>query len=304
MHISVLRYFLEVVEKGSVRRAAETMNITPSAISRHIGILEGRVGAPLFERRARGMALTAEGQIFTKYARRMVSNLDLVRDAVEEIKGLRSGTVRIHAIEAVASTLLCPAIREFLKQHSGISIEVDIAGRDNNAVLHSLLTDKADIGIMYRLSLNTELQYEADFETPFVVVASPEHPFAQMKDISALELNDTPIAGLGPSSATRRLTEEALRSVDARPNYTLTVDSFEMAKQFARTGVGITVLPEIAIRDDCESGTLVAIPFRECALRHVRSAVCTHRGRTLPKAAQAFVQSLKLFAANANSRGI
>lgn len=303
MQIEVLRYFLEVVEQGSVRRAADTMNITPSAISRHIGVLENIVGAPLFERRARGMAVTAEGLILTKYARRMVNNMDLVKEAIDEIRNLKSGAVRIHAIEAVASSLLYPTIQEFLKNHLGISIEVDIAGRDNADVLHSVVSDKADIGIMYRLGINSELHYEAEFETRLVLVASPGHPLGGRSSISATEVATVRLAGLGASAATRRLTEDGLLSLGVKPEYTLVVDSFEMAKEFARTGVGVTILPEIAVRNECAAGSLVAIPFQEASLGRIRSAICTHKGRSLPKAAQAFLKALTTAALSGHVAG-
>lgn len=294
MQITVLRYFLEVIEQGSVRGAAERMNITPSAISRHIGILERTVGASLFERRPRGMTLTAEGEILSKYARRMVSNIDLVKSAVEEIKGLRRGVIRIFAIEAVASNVLYPAIRDFLSTHSGISFEVEVIARDNNDVLHALLRDETDIGIMYKLNLNPDIDYLKEFETPFAVVAAPSHPLASKESVSVRDLEGHVMAGLSPSSATRRITEEAMRSAGVKVDYTMTVNSFEMAKEFARTGVGLSVLPEIAVRREREAGTLKVIPLTEWSLRHIRCAICTHSGSIQTKAAKAFLETLPL----------
>jgi DNA-binding transcriptional LysR family regulator len=294
MQITVLRYFLEVIEQGSVRGAAERMNITPSAISRHIGILERTVGAPLFERKPRGMALTVEGEILSKYAKRMVSNIDLVKSAVEEIKGLRRGVIRIFAIEAVASNILYPAIREFLSLHPGISFEVEVIARDNSDVLHALLRDEADIGIMYKLNLNPDIDYLCEFETPFSVIAAPDHPLALLSSLSVRDLDGHVLAGLSPSSATRRVTEEAMRSAGVKVDYTMTVNSFEMAKEFARTGVGVSVLPEIAVRREQEAGTLVAIPVTEWSLRHIRCAICTHSGNVQTKAAKAFLDTLRM----------
>jgi len=293
MQLTVLRYFLEVIEQGSVRGASEKMNITPSAISRHIAILEQMVGASLFERRPRGMTLTAEGEILAKYARRMVSNIDLVKTAVEEIKGLRRGVVRIFAIEAVASSVVYPAIREFLSAHSSIVVEVEIVGRDNSDVLHALLRDDADIGIMYKLNLNSDLNYLTEFEVPFAAIAAPDHPLAQRDSISARDLKDVAMVGLLPSSATRKITDMTLRSAGVKTDYTVSVNSIEMAKELARAGVGITVLPEIVARRECEAGHLVAIPFTEWSLRHIRCTVCTHSGGTITKATSAFLDTLR-----------
>lgn len=293
MQLAVLRYFLEVAQRGSVRQAADRVNITPSAVSRHIAILERMIDAPLFERRPRGMVLTQEGQILHKYAQRMVSDLDLIKSAVEEIRGLRRGVIKVCAIEAVATNLLFFTIREFLSEHTGVSFQVEVIDRDNNDVPHALLRDEADIGIMYKLNLNSELDYVCEFETPFAVIASPQHPLAALKEVSIRDLASTPVAALAPSTATRRITEEALRSVGLQLDYALIVNSFEMAKEFARTGVGVTVLPSIATRLECKEGTLVAIPLKEWALRRTRAAICIHRDRPMSKLASVFLELLK-----------
>ena len=178
MRLEVLRYFLEIARSGSVRKASERVNITPSALSRHIVLLEHTVGAPLFERRARGMTLTIEGEILQKYAQRTVSNVDMVKSAVAEIRGLRSGVIRVSAIEIVGSSVVFPMIREFLTRHSGINVQVEIVTRSNTDVLHALSRDEADIGVMYKLSPVSDLDYYSEFETPFAVIASPDHPLA------------------------------------------------------------------------------------------------------------------------------
>lgn len=293
MRLEVLRYFLEVARSGSIRKASEHVNITPSALSRHIAILEHMVGAPLFERRARGMALTFEGQILQKYAQRTVSNVDLVKSAVDEIRGLRSGVIRVFAIEIVASSVLFPTIREFLSQHVGVTLQVEIITRDNMDVLHGLARDEADIGVMYKLSPLSDLDYFTEFETPFAVIASPRHPLAGRKELSIAELAGTPVATLSRSNATRRITEKALAAVGLDLDYTLQVNSIEMAKEFAQTGMGVTVLPAIAARVECASGALVAIPLSDWALRRVRVAVCTARAHPIAKTSAAFLELLK-----------
>lgn len=293
MRLEVLRYFLEVARQGSIRKASEHVNLAPSALSRHISILEHTVGASLFERRARGMVLTEEGAILQKYALRTVSSVDLVKLAIEEIQGLRSGVIRIFAIEIFASSILYPTIREFLVEHSGVSFQVEVITKDNNDVVHGLLRDETDIGLMYKLAPNTDFDHIAEFETPFAVIASPQHPLAAKNEISVGDLEGTPIATLSSSNATRRITESAMNGVGLKLDYTLSVNSIEMAKEFARTGMGVTVLPAIAARIECNSGELVAIPLQEWTLRRVRATLCTHHGRNISPTASAFLELLK-----------
>ncbi|ABE36838.1 bacterial regulatory helix-turn-helix, lysR family protein [Paraburkholderia xenovorans LB400] len=295
MQLNVLRYFLEVSRHGSVRKAAEHIHITPSAVSRHIAILEGMIGAPLFERRSRGMVLTPEGEILFKYADRIIGNLDIVKCAVGEIRGMKKGILRIFAIEAVASSILYPAIRDFIVKHSGVTIQVDVVGRDNNDVVHALVRDEADLGIMFRLNRNAEIDYLDEFDMPFVALAAPGHPLAARSSISVRDLADTLVGGLPPSSASRSITDDVMRSLGTQIRYTLTVNSMEMAKEFARTGVGIAILPSVCAQEECKTGALVAVPFIEWGLQTVRATVCGHRGREPSAAAKAFLDILKTY---------
>lgn len=293
MKLEVLRYFLEVGQEGSIRKASERVNITPSALSRHIAMLEHMVGAELFERRSRGMTLTDEGLILKKYALRTVNNVDLVKSAIKEIRGMRSGVIKVAAIEIVASTLLFPAIREFRTQHPGVTFQVEVITRENDEALHYLFKDQVDIAMMYKLNPSSELEYVAEFETPFAVIASPQHALSSKTELSTADLVGIPIATLSNANATRKIMEKALASSGIELDYMLQVNSVEMAKEFAQTGLGVTVLPSIAARLECAKGLLVAIPLTEWSLRRVRVGLCTHRDHSLSKIATSFLDHLK-----------
>jgi DNA-binding transcriptional LysR family regulator len=293
MQTVMLRSFLATACLGSVRKGAAHVNITPSAVSRHIAILERIVGAPLFERRPKGMVLTPEGEIFHKYAVRTVSNFDTVKSAVDEIRGLRRGLVRIHTMEAVASGVLNPAIREFVSEYGTISFRVEVTTRHNDEVIHGLLRDETDIGIMYKLNVDSDIEYLADFQTPFAVIMSSSHPLAWKETLTVRELAGTRVAAPHPSSATRRLIDQALRAAGTELDYTLVVNSIEMAKEFSRIGVGVTVLPAISVRRECKAGSLVTVPLSEWSLNRVRTTICTKRGRLLNRAEQRFIDLLK-----------
>lgn len=293
MKLEVLRYFLEVGQEGSIRKASERVNLTPSALSRHISTLEHVVGAVLFERRSKGMVLTEEGRILKKYAMRTVNSVDLVRSAVEEIRGLRSGVVKVAAIEIVASSLLFPAIQDFRLLHPGVEFQVEIITKLNDDTVHSLFREQADIGIMYKFNPLSEIDYHSEFETPFAVIASPDHPLASRGELSVKDLSGVPVATLGSANATRRVLEQALSSQGVELDFMLKVNSIEMGKEFAQTGMGVTILPAIAVRLEVARGTLVAIPLSDWTLRLVRCGICTQSGHTLSKTAGSFLELLK-----------
>src|SRR5487761_2048290 len=106
MQFSALRYFTETLRLGSIRRASEVLHVTPSAISRQIALLEQNFGAPLFERHALGMRLTAAGEVFARQAHSTLRDFDRLRSDLDDLQNLRRGVVRISSMEGAVSGLL------------------------------------------------------------------------------------------------------------------------------------------------------------------------------------------------------
>lgn len=105
-HLRFLHYIDEVARSGSIRQAAERLHVAASAVNRRLIDIEDELGAPIFERLPRGMRLTAAGELFIQYIRERGAALDQVRSAIEDLKGLRRGLVRITASQALAPEFL------------------------------------------------------------------------------------------------------------------------------------------------------------------------------------------------------
>ena len=104
-----LRYFAAVARGGSIREAAEELHVAQSALSRQILKLEAHLGAPLFQRHARGVELTSAGEILLSFAQMSLRQVEKVRSEVDALKGLRRGNVHIHAIDRWCLTS-CPSL--------------------------------------------------------------------------------------------------------------------------------------------------------------------------------------------------
>lgn len=110
-----LRYFTAVARHGSIREAADDLHIAQSALSRQIHKLEEELGVPLLQRHPRGITLTSAGEIFLRYARSSLSQVEKVRSELDALKGLRRGTIVIHAIESLVPHLLLRAGQPILR---------------------------------------------------------------------------------------------------------------------------------------------------------------------------------------------
>jgi len=112
-HLRLLQYVDEVARAGSIRRAAERLNVTASAVNRRIMDLEEELDTELFERRPRGVRLTAAGETFLRYVRAQSADVERMRSQIEDLKGLRRGVVRIACSQALAPDFLPDEIAKY-----------------------------------------------------------------------------------------------------------------------------------------------------------------------------------------------
>src|SRR5262245_64600945 len=101
-HLRLLQYVAEGARAGSIRKAAERLNVTASAVNRRIMDLEEELDAELFERRPRGVRLTAAGEMFLRYVRAQSADVERMRSQIEDLK-VRRGVVRIACSQASPS---------------------------------------------------------------------------------------------------------------------------------------------------------------------------------------------------------
>ena len=143
-HHATLRYVDAIARHGSIRRAAEALAITPSALNRRLLALEEELDAPLFERRARGVRLSTAGEIFIHHARRQMAEMARVRATIEDMKGARRGHVAIALDASLPASGLARMLAATRAQHAGVTFAVHSCDRGTAArLLHDYTADLA-----------------------------------------------------------------------------------------------------------------------------------------------------------------
>src|SRR5215469_10692157 len=145
LQLSALRYFLEAVRLGSIRRASETLHVAPSAVSRQVALLEENFGAALFERHASGVRLTPAGELFAVQARATLRDLERLQSEIDDLQNLRRGLVRICSVESTIGLL--NAIEEFGREYPGITYDIRIAGAVRTFT--AIVREECDIAICF-----------------------------------------------------------------------------------------------------------------------------------------------------------
>src|SRR6267378_8006313 len=152
---TAIRYFREVTESGSIKRAAASLRIAPSAISRQVQGLEEELSVKLFERAARGMVLTDAGHVLYRYAIENRNQLDGLRSKVEEFDSLRRGQVKIASVEGLLASFLADFVVDLAGEYPGISIAMTVVGSRDVAELVG--HNDVDLGFAQTLAARTEL---------------------------------------------------------------------------------------------------------------------------------------------------
>lgn len=192
MHSSEIRYFLAVVNTGSLSAASEQMFVAVSAISRQIQRLEAQLGVALFERHARGMILTEAGQILENHVRK--SMLDMGH-AIAQIKGLnavRRTLIRVACTDGMAFYLLPFLFSRFREQNPAVTFSLRVL--NGKEVGEAVRAGDCDIAFQFSLHPERGVDVIASFPAPVLMVMKNDHPLVQQQQVRLNDLSHYPVA--------------------------------------------------------------------------------------------------------------
>lgn len=282
-----LRYFLQVLESGSVRGAADALGLDASAVSRAIGLLEKDCRVSLLERRGRGVAPTDAGLILAEYVQRQQSERQNLLARFDSIRNVESGHIDIAMGEGFVNFVMQRSLSHFMKKYPKVVVNLDVGSTDE--IVQRLMAGQAHIGFLFRPPKDQRLVSHYSNPQPILTWVLRSHPLAQLD--RPLELEDLlpfPGAMLHPNFGVRQHIEAAQVSEGVRLNMSFTTSSFSAVTHFVTAGVGYALLPHLAWTA-AEAEKIVPLQMSNPILREGRSHVASCRGRVLPPAAAAFL---------------
>lgn len=227
-HMRFLHYFDAVARAGSIRKAAERLNVTSSAVNRRIMDLEAELETPLFERRPRGVRLTAAGELFIHHVRGQTADLDRVRSQIEDLKGLRRGTVRISASQALVLDFLPREVAAYRARFPFVNFDVRV--QDHIKAMQSLADYEVDLVMVFRPPFLPNFRPLMTLEQRLVVMMPADHPLAKRPTIRLRDCASYPVALAEPEIGGRQLLDEALARRKLRFNVVAQSNSFEFLR--------------------------------------------------------------------------
>lgn len=248
-----LESFVEVARLGNVSRAAEALYLTQPAITARLKSLERDLGVELFVRTHRGMKLTDAGRAFLPYAERTLATVDEGRQLMTNLKQGTSGALLIAAAPAVSTYLLPEILRAFRTTHPHVRLGVRTGHTEE--VLDLVLRGEAHIGLGRPIH-NSEVELIPVLEDEMVLVVSARHPFASRGKVRMDELAEERLILFDRTSSYHELTSSLFRNAGIVPASTLELDNVEAAKKMVQQGLGVALLPRMALAQELRARSL------------------------------------------------
>jgi DNA-binding transcriptional LysR family regulator len=288
-HLRFLRYFDEVARTGSIRKAAAQLNVTASAVNRRIMDLEEELETPLFERKPRGVRLTAAGELFVRYIREQNSDVDLMKSRIEDLKGLRRGTVSIACSQALALDFLPRQIAVFRARFPLVHFDVRVA--DHDFAMAALAAYEVDLALVFRPSFMANFQPLMTLEQSLVAMMAPDHPLAAQPAVRLRDCARYPVALSDRSLGGRQMLENVMARSNLRFDIVAESNSFEFLRNLVLHDKVISFQIEIGTLDN-ERGTLTVRPIDDRDVPRANLVLGQLRERNLSVPAAKFADQL------------
>jgi DNA-binding transcriptional LysR family regulator len=293
MELNHLRVFYEVAKIGRFSEAAKRLNISQSALSRSVALLEKSEGVHLFERSKRGVTLTNIGnEVFFR--------CEQLFQTFHEIEGLCRGTrescegpLRFATTDHVTNDLLIKPIQSFRRNFPRVIPSIFTGTPDE--IIHSILNTECEFGLLFSKPALPQIEYKVLRSEKMALVCHPEvwkqnKMPTEAKTLKKVLKSVGYIASIGAllqSRPTRVLTE----LFGEMPRIGLEANSQEAQKRFCLAGGGIAYLARFMVEKEIKSGKLFDIPINDL---HVFNLwIATRKGHRLSLSARAFLEHLQ-----------
>ena len=280
-----LRYFAAVADAGSVRGAARGLNIASSAVNRQLLMLEQDLGIALFERTGRAMRLTGAGELLLAQVEASGREFEDTIAAIEALKGVRAGKVRVATVESVSVEVLPELLTRFNEDFPGIEIELEVAGSD--AVTARVLTHRADIGFTFNPASLDGLEVAYEHAMQIGAIIAPDHALAGRGPVTLQECLAHAFAWPARGLSLRTALDAGLEKQHSRHKPVLESNSLRVMSALARQGRCVAFQTVIGIEQHLKSGALVFVPLSDTGIPADRFMIVRQAGRKLGPAAEA-----------------
>jgi DNA-binding transcriptional LysR family regulator len=285
-----LRTFKTVADLNSFSLAAQQLGLSQPSVSYQVKELEEAIGMPLLDRLGKGVHLTEAGAVLYSYARRTLDVLEEAGLALEEMRGIKRGKLRVGASTTVGIYLLPAALGAFKKLHPGLVISLEIGTRAR--VQEQVLRNELDLAVVGPALKDPDLAILPFVSDELVVIAPAGHRLAGRRGLAVKDLEGQPFVMREPASGSRSTFEKAARKAGAKLDVAMELGSNGAIKHAVESGLGLAAISRYACALELSGGRLVELDVRGFPIRRDWHIVHLRR-RRLPASVLAFIEFLK-----------
>ena len=289
MDLGQIEAFVQVAQHRSFSKAADALFLTQPSVTARIQSLERDLGESLFERNGRGVRLTEMGSTFLPFARRALKALQEGRDSIEGMRNLEIGTLKLGSALTVSTYVLPGILKRYCNAYPGVEVSVH-TGRSEQ-VLQMVLSDDVHCALE-RTVHHPEIITLPLYEDDLVLVAAPEHRFAQTQGATIEEVGREPLILFDKGSSYNALIQGVFRQHGIVPRTLMEMDTIEATKKMVEEGLGIALLPKVSTERETDLGRLVPVSVSDATMPRRQISLIFRKNRKHPRAVQAFFSLL------------
>lgn len=289
MELGQLEAFVQVAAHRSFSRAAEVLYLTQPSVTARIQALERELGEELFERSGRSVRLTDAGRTFLVYAERALADVQEGKNALEALRNVESGTLRIGSALTISTYVLPRILKSFRSHYPGVEVSIRTGRSDD--VLDLLLNDEVQVGLVRALH-HPEIELIHLYDDAVVLVTAHNHPFAHTRTASLEQVSREPVIFYDKGSSYYGLVSGIFREAGLVPVHAMQLDSLEATKKMVEEGLGIAILPRVSVERELKLGILVEVEITGAPRFKRQIALIFRRNRKHSRTVAAFVETL------------
>ena len=292
-HLTHLKYIDVVAREGSIRKAADRLAITSTALNRRILGLEDEIGSPIFERLPSGVRLNAAGELFIQHIRLQMNDLSRILSQISDLSGERRGHVAISVCAEMLGDFLPEQIGRYRDEHQAVSF--DVMQHDAEAGLAALNQYDADIALIYAPLLPSDVMLAATVSQPLIAQMHHTHPLAQKQSLSIEDMMAYPVIVPRGKDGIRGQIDIGCARKSVKFAEMIMADNFAFMQHYICHEMAISLQIPFSLHrlaSDKTEQMLVSRPIKEGEFPNGVAHIAHLKGRTLPVAAARFLDQI------------
>lgn len=257
MKLRSIEAFCAAVEEKSISAAARRMYLTQPTVSERLAELERETRVPLLQRSRHGVQLTSEGATFYEQARKVLDEMKVLHQRMQDLRDVDDTKLRFAACVMVGERLLPEWLWRFKKQTPNV-VPIVLMGNDS-AVLAAVRSGETPIGIVACDGNCEDFESTTVVDDELVVVVAPTHPWARRR-VFLEDLSSEPFISREHGSTIRTVVEQTLKDMgNIVLDIQMELNSNTAVKEATESGFGFSILSRADVKRKLEAGTLVRV---------------------------------------------